>query len=136
MAIFRRDIPLWKKIVGVTSLTMLGITGICVAILENLTLSITTKELLETIAIRAFIIWWIGVIILAFHNIIYYRISKPAFSMYYTSIGILILVTGYLLSAFLPDWCSNFVIYLTSAISLILFFYDLLRFSMKNKIAK
>ena len=60
-------------------------------------------------------------------NVIYYRIPKPYFSMYYTSIGILIFVFTSLLSAFLPGQYSNLLVYLAIAISLIMFFYDLLR---------
>ncbi|WP_202319744.1 hypothetical protein [Archaeoglobus neptunius] len=108
MGIFRKEIPVWEKIVGVTLLAMIGVMGVCKAMVGKLMLPTTTKELLETIAMRAFIIWWIGVIVFAFYTIVRYRISKPAFSMYYTGIGILILAAAYLLKlqcSWLQSYC-------------------------------
>ncbi len=133
MAIFRKETPLWEKITGVALLVILGIMGVCIAMVEYLTLPATTKELLGTIAVRAFIVWWVGVIALALHSIVRYRTSKPYFSMYYSSIGILILMAAVLLSAFLPTRYSNYTIYLASAILSILFFYDLLRAWSRDK---
>ena len=122
MAIFRKGIPLWKKVLGAGALSTLAISGICILAVEKLSLAATTKKLLGTIAVRAFIAWWILVAVSAVITVIYHRRSKPYFSMYYTSIGILILIFTSLLSVL---WSSIF--YIGVAISGVLFFYDLLR---------
>ena len=121
MAIFRKGIPLWKKVLGAGALSTLAISGICILAAEKLSLA-TSKKLLGTIAVRAFIAWWILVAVSAVITVVYNRRSKPYFSMYYTSIGILVLIFTSLLSVF---WSSIF--YAGVAVSGVLFFYDLLR---------
>ncbi len=88
MAIFRKGISLWEKVLGAGALSTLAISGICILAVEKLSLAATTKKILGTIAVRAFIAWWILVATSAVITIIIR--SKPYFSMYYTSIGILI----------------------------------------------
>ncbi len=96
MAIFRKGISLWEKVLGAGALSTLAISGICILAVEKLSLAATTKKILGTIAVRAFIAWWILVATSAVITIIIR--SKPYFSMYYTSIGILILIFTSLLS--------------------------------------
>ncbi len=110
----------------ITALSTLAVSAICILAVENLSLTSATKNILETLAIRAFVAWWIIAVMAAAIGVARYKASKPYFSMNYTSIGILIFVTAILLSAFLPDQYSNPLVYLAIAISLIMFFYDLL----------
>ncbi len=50
MAIFRKGIPLWKKVLGAGALSTLAISGICILAAEKLSLA-TSKKLLGTIAV-------------------------------------------------------------------------------------
>ena len=124
MPIFRRDLSIWEKVIRMILLAMLGIVGVCIAMLEYLNLPATTKDLLETIAVRAFLLWWVGVVVLALYTVLRYRRpeSRPT---YYTSIGILILVAACFLDVFLR---YPVIVYVAGWISLFLLFYDMFRF--------
>jgi len=122
MAIFRKGIPTWEKVLGIGAFSTLAISGICFLAVEKLSLNSTTKNILETIGVRAFLAWWVLAAIFAAIDVIRYRISKPYFSMYYTSVGILILVFTSLLGVL---WSG--LLYVGWAIAAVLFFYDLLR---------
>ncbi len=123
MPIFRKDLTIWEKVICVILLAMLGIVGVCIAMLEYLNLPATTKELLETIAVRAFVLWWVGVVVLALYTVVRYRRPERR-PTYYTSIGILILVVACFLDVFLR---YPVIVYIADLISLFLLFYDMMR---------
>jgi len=124
MPIFRKDLSTWEKVICVILLVMLGIVGVCIAMLEYLNLPATTKDLLETIAVRAFLLWWVSVVVLALYTVVRHR--KPERRpTYYTSIGILILVAALFLDVFIR---YPVIVYIADLISLFLLFYDMFRF--------
>ena len=124
MPIFRKDLTIWEKVICVILLAMLGIVGVCIAMLEYLNLPATTKDLLETIAVRAFLLWWVGVVVLALYTVLRYRRPERR-PTYYTSIGILILVAALFLDVFIR---YPVIVYIAGWISLFLLFYDMFRF--------
>ncbi len=116
--------PLWAKILAFLALSMLSGCVVCIILVEYTELPRSTENLVTTLAIVMFLLWWV----LAVLNLAIRAISRNReYSLYYTTVGALILVFAELASVFVPDDISYTVAYAGIVISLLFVAWDIVR---------
>lgn len=134
MTIFRKDLPMWKRIVCLSLLFVLGLMGLSIALINYTNFGQANKSLLESIAFKLFFVWWFGVIILAFCEVLQKWVFKSkTFGAYYTSLGIVLLIIMAIVSSFIPGGISNVVMDVAYIVSLVLCLYDIFRIYILRK---
>ncbi len=126
MTAFRKDLHPVTKTLGIVAFIFLVISAMCLISVDNFPLKRNTKDVLTTLGIRSFAMWWITAFATILTKTVIERRSRPASTLYYTGIGAIVLMVATLASALIETWSSQ-IFYAGIAVSLLLVFYDVFR---------